>query len=98
MLGFEFLDPLELTQRHARVLALPLVVGRSTDAVFGIDLHHRQARFPSAQDRHDPGFREPRLPHLSPPKMQKSLLSDSLRFGWGYRKTNELSPFLFIDQ
>ena len=73
VLGLELLDPLELVDRHARVLALPLVVRRRADAVFAADLCHRQACLSLAQDRQNLGLRELRLPHRCLPRRCGSL-------------------------
>ena len=75
------LDALEVVGRHARVLALPLVVRRRADAVLAANLRHGQGSRALAQDRKDLALCEFRLPHRSSSKRRKPLFLACLLSG-----------------
>lgn len=58
VLGFLFLEPLELRQRHAGIFALPLVLRRVADAVLAADFSDRDARSALGQNRQDLALRK----------------------------------------
>ena len=65
MLGFEFLDSLEFGDPEAAVFALPVVVGRLTDAVLAAHVGDFDAGVGFLEDRHDLALREFALLHGS---------------------------------
>src|SRR5581483_7234079 len=58
VLGLQLPNARQLRYRHARVLALPGIPSRCTDAVLAAHLSHRYTGFSFLQDRHDLAFAE----------------------------------------